>query len=128
MADAIWTGNPRGFNKGRSSKFREGSRIRQTKEDISAKGCGNNNKDEVNSLKTLNVKDLGRKSDKSPSSYKHFMGTCCEAVIVVQNELDVPRSNARKGSLRLLLCQCPWESTNLSLLYQEHISFFDQLV
>ena len=33
-------GDPRGFNKGRSSKFREGSRVRQTpeegREDISA--------------------------------------------------------------------------------------------
>ena len=30
MANGIRTGDPRGFNKGRSSKFREGSRIRQT--------------------------------------------------------------------------------------------------
>ena len=30
MANGIRTGDLRGFNKGRSSKFREGSRIRQT--------------------------------------------------------------------------------------------------
>ena len=29
MAKGIRTGDPRGFNKGRSSKFREGSRFRQ---------------------------------------------------------------------------------------------------
>ena len=32
MANGIKTGDPRGFNKGRSSKFREGSRVRQTPE------------------------------------------------------------------------------------------------
>ena len=30
MANGIRTGAPHGFNKGRSSKFREGSRVRQT--------------------------------------------------------------------------------------------------
>ena len=30
MANGIRTGDPRGFIKGRSSKFREGSRVRQT--------------------------------------------------------------------------------------------------
>ena len=33
MADGIRTGDPRGFNKWRSSKFREGSRVRQTPEE-----------------------------------------------------------------------------------------------
>ena len=33
MANGIRTGNPRGFNKGRSSKFREGFRVRQTPEE-----------------------------------------------------------------------------------------------
>ena len=33
MANGIRTGDPRGFNKGRSSKFREGSRVRQTPEE-----------------------------------------------------------------------------------------------
>ena len=33
MAYGIRTGDPRGFNKGRSSKFREGSRVRQTPEE-----------------------------------------------------------------------------------------------
>ena len=50
-----------GINKGRSSKFREGSRIRQTPEEgrgtYRPKRCGNNNKDEDNSPKTLNDKD-----------------------------------------------------------------------
>ena len=33
MAHGIRTGDPRGFNKGRSSKFREGFRVRQTPEE-----------------------------------------------------------------------------------------------
>ena len=58
MANGIRTDNPRGFNKGRSSKFREGSRVRQTPEEgrrtYRPKRCGKNNKDEDNSPKTLN--------------------------------------------------------------------------
>ena len=52
---------PRGFNKGRSSKFREGSRVRQTPEEgrrtYQPKRCGINNKDEGNSPKTLYDKE-----------------------------------------------------------------------
>ena len=33
MTNGIRTGNPRGFNKGRSLKFREGSLVRQTPEE-----------------------------------------------------------------------------------------------
>ena len=55
MANRIRTSNPSWFNKGRSSKFREGSRIRQTPEEgretYRPKRCGNNNKDEDNSPK-----------------------------------------------------------------------------
>ena len=60
MANGIRTGDPRGFNKGRSSMFREGSRVRQTPEEgrrtYRPKRCGNNNKDEDNSPKNLNKK------------------------------------------------------------------------
>ena len=55
------TGDPCGFNKGGNSKFREGSRVRQTPEEgrrtYRPKRCGNNNKDGDNSPKTLNDKD-----------------------------------------------------------------------
>ena len=55
MANGIRTGDPRGFNKARSSKFCEGSRVRQTPEEgrrtYRPKRCGNNNKDEDNSPK-----------------------------------------------------------------------------
>ena len=58
MANEIRTDDPRGFNKGRSSKFREGSRVRQTPEGgrrtYRPKRCGNNNKDEDNIPKILN--------------------------------------------------------------------------
>ena len=59
MANGIRTGDPRGFNKGRSSKFREGSRVRRTPEEgrgtYRPKRCGN--KDEDNSPKNLNDKN-----------------------------------------------------------------------
>ena len=59
MINGIKTGDSRGFNKGRGSKFHEGSRVRQTREEgrrtYRSKRCGNNNKD--NSPKTLNEKN-----------------------------------------------------------------------
>ena len=62
MANRIRTADPRRYNKGRSSKFRESSRVRQTPEEgwriYQPKRCGNNNKDEENSLKTLNDENL----------------------------------------------------------------------
>ena len=62
LANGIRTGDPRGFNKGCSSKFREGSCVRQTPEEgrrtYRPKRCGNNNKDEDNSPKTLNDKNM----------------------------------------------------------------------
>ena len=62
MMNRIRTGEPRGFNKGRSSKFRVGFRVRQTPEEgrmiYGPKRCGNNTKDEDNSPKTLNDKNL----------------------------------------------------------------------
>ncbi len=62
MANGIRTGNPHGFNKGHSLKFREGSLVRQTPEEgrrtYQPKCCGNNNKNEDNSPKTLNNKKL----------------------------------------------------------------------
>ena len=68
MANGIRTGNPCGFDKGRSSKFREGSRVWQTPEEgrriYRLKHCGNNNEDEDNSLKTLNDKNHQASSQK----------------------------------------------------------------
>ena len=60
--------HPRWFNKGRSSKFREGSWVRQTPGEgwrtYRPKHCGNNNKDEDNSPKTLNDKNHQASSQK----------------------------------------------------------------
>ena len=68
MANGIRTGDPRGFNKGHSSKFREGSRVRQTPEEgrrtYQPKRCGNNNKDEDNSPKNLSDKNQQASSQK----------------------------------------------------------------
>ena len=63
MANRIRTGDSRGFNKGHSLKIRVGSpRVQQTPDEgrrtYRPKCCGNNNKDEDNSLKTLNDKNL----------------------------------------------------------------------
>ena len=62
QANRIRTGDPRGFNKGRSSKFCEGSRVWQTPEEgqrtYRPKRCGKKTKDEDNSLKTLNEKNF----------------------------------------------------------------------
>ena len=72
MANEIRTGDPRGFNKGRGSKFREGCRVRQTPEEgrrrYRPKRCENNNKDEDNSPKNLNDK-------KSTSFVSEFLTT-----------------------------------------------------
>ena len=68
MTNRIRTGDPRGFNKGCSSKFHEGSRVRQTPEEgrrtYRPKRCGNNNKDEDNSPKNLNDKNQQALSQK----------------------------------------------------------------
>ena len=60
MVNRIRTGDPRGFNKGRSLKFRVGSRVRPTPEEYRRtyrpKRCGDNYKDEDNSPKTFNNK------------------------------------------------------------------------
>ena len=61
MANRIRTGNLHGFNKGRSLQLHEGSRVWQTPKEgqriYRPKRCGNNNKDETNSPKTLNDKN-----------------------------------------------------------------------
>ena len=60
MANGIRTGDPREFNKGRNSKFRECSWVQQTSEEgrgtYLTKRCGNDIKDEDNSPKTLHDK------------------------------------------------------------------------
>ena len=81
MANGIRTGDLCGFNNRRSSKFREGSRVRQTPKEgkgiYRPKRCGNNNKDEDNSPKTLNGKNCQASSQKFRqlilfSSYLHI--------------------------------------------------------
>ena len=68
MVNRIRTVDRRRFNKGRSSKFREGSRVQQTPEEgqriYQPKRLGNNNKDEDNNPKTLNVKNHQAASQK----------------------------------------------------------------
>ena len=61
MANGTRTGDPCGFNKGHSSKFRKGCQVQQTPEEgrrtYRPKCCGNNDKDEDKSPKTLNDKN-----------------------------------------------------------------------
>ena len=60
MANGIRKGDPRVFNKGHSSKFREGSQVRQTHEEgrrtYRPKRCGNNHKDKTIVRKHLMIK------------------------------------------------------------------------
>ena len=89
MANGIRTGDTRGFNKGRSSKFREGSRVRQTPEEgrrtYRAKRCGNDNKDEDNSPKNLNDKN-----GRVPKAARcHIFSTSASAIIgVLRREIN----------------------------------------
>ena len=67
MANGIRTGDPRGFNKARSLKFREGSPVGQTAEEgrrTYRLKRGNNHKDEDNSPKTLKYKNQQASSQK----------------------------------------------------------------
>ena len=68
MANGIRTDDTCGFNKGRSLNFRVGSQVQQMPEEgwrtYWPKRCGNNNKDEDNSLKTLNDKNHQASSQK----------------------------------------------------------------
>ena len=61
MVNGIKTDDPCGFNKGHSSKFREGSWVRQTPEEgrktYQRKSFENNSKDEDDRPKTLNDKN-----------------------------------------------------------------------
>ena len=76
MTNGIRTGDTRGFNKGRSSKFREGSRVWQTPEEgrrtYRPKRCRNNNKEEDNNPKTLNDKNQQASSQKFRRSKPYF--------------------------------------------------------
>ena len=71
MVIGIRASDPRGFNKGRDSKFRIGPRVRQTPEEgqktYQPKRYKYNNKDEDNSPKTLNDKNLDCCLEKSVS-------------------------------------------------------------
>ena len=75
MANGIRTVDHGGFNKGRSLKFCEGSRVRQTPEEdrktYRSKCCGNSNKDEENSPKNFNDK-----THKRCSPMDFFTRTC----------------------------------------------------
>ena len=67
---------PGGFNKGCSSKFRESSRVQQRPEEgrriYRPKCYGNNNKDEDNSLKTLNDKNQSSSQKFRQQNYLFF--------------------------------------------------------
>ena len=88
MANGIRTGDPRGFTKGRSSKFCEGSRVRQKPEEgrrtYQLKHCRNNNKDEDNSPKTLNDKNHQALSKK----FRQLMYIFCLKTFIYNQDLS----------------------------------------
>ena len=85
MANGIRTGDPRRFNKGRSLKFRVGSRVRQTPEEgrrkCRPKRCGNKNKNEDNSPNTLNYK----KNNQALSEKFRQFSLACSLLEIAMN-------------------------------------------
>ena len=114
---------PRGFNKGRSSKFREGSRVRQLRRTCRPKRCGNNNKHEDNSPKTLNDKKTavtfytyqsffwvgGGEQRKFSSAFSHSDTTSVNATRAV----EYTNCNATEG-IRPHSNECPVHDTKPS--------------
>ena len=100
MANGIRTGDPRGLNKGRSSKFREGFRVKKKHLKKAGGHIGRNvveknKKDEDNSSKTLNDKNQKASSQKFrqlvPGPCKRIEKTVKVMVILFTNP------SARKG-------------------------------
>ena len=94
MANGIRTGDPRGFNKGRSTKLRVGSRVRRTPEEgrrtYRPKCCRNNSKDDDNSPETLNDKNHQASSQKFRQlipMHSHLMSQSCDRHAYVVTEL-----------------------------------------
>ena len=87
MANGIRTGDSHGFNKGRSSKFREGSQVRQIPEEgrrtYQPKCCGNNTKDEDISPKTLNDENHQALSQKFRQ-----LSVCCNLFNWTKNKTN----------------------------------------
>ena len=85
MDNGIRTDDPRGFNKGRSSKFRAGSRVQQTPKEgrrtYRPKRCENNNKDGDNSPKTLNDKNHQVSSKKFRQLKQFYFELFCLALV-----------------------------------------------
>ena len=103
MANGMRTGNPRGFNKGHSSKFREGSCVRQTHEEgqrtYQTKHCENNNEDEDNSPKTLN--------DKNVHLFTSIESECFIIIIVIIANFSHPFFiNWQKTCIFVLVLRC----------------------
>ena len=99
MANGIRTGDTCGFNKGCSSTFCEGSRVRQTPEEgrrtYQPKCFGNNNKDEDNSPKTLNDKNQKDSSQK----FKQLISS--EEITIKMKTIDQKPLMIKINKLRL---------------------------
>ena len=120
----------------RSSNFREGSPIRQTPEEgrrtYQPKHCGNNNKDEDNSLKTLNDKKktttlvIGNNSNKkmsplSPELQKWFFAIACSLVSHTGHSFRDDSINEKLAGISVL-------TTKGTILKKINISFISTLV
>ena len=106
MANGIRIGNPRGFNKGHTSKFCEGYRVQQTPEEgrrtYRPKHCGNNNKDEDNSPKILN--DKNHKNIFWTFHLVSHRQTSPHGIMA-----KVPYSGLEKSKFELQSCYYPWK-------------------
>ena len=110
MAKGIRTGDARGSNKGCSSKFRVGSRVRQTPEEGRRtnqwKRCRNNNKDEDNSPKILNDKNHQASSQKFTQLLTSYLSINLIFIILSFVVLDLYST---------ILFQKLWNTLSLSL-------------
>ena len=121
MANGIRTGDPRGFDKGRCSKFRKGSRVRQTPEEgrraYRPKRCGTNNKDEDNSPKTLNDKKV-LSSATTPSQSGRGSNDNERVLCILQS------SSITEISPSHCLVSYPKHSLGILLLYRDAVDVF----
>ena len=91
--------NCHGFNKGRSSKFCKGCRVRQTPDECRrtyrSKRCENNIKNEDNSPKTLNDKNQQASSQKF-RQLRAYIISSKNALFIGHISSETPMTNASK--------------------------------
>ena len=97
MASGIRTGDPCGFNKGRSSKFREGSRVRQTPEEGRRTYRPNVVEITIN-MKTIVRKPLMINYQKHSNGQHHRIKQNFAGAKLVNDKIDIPQWNPNRNT------------------------------